>query len=138
MTFGSIQETHRSALLQLPRLVSRQHQPFPLILQRAQDTPTGIRKMTSTTQNGETAHQHPRPASPLQPSKKRRLDHDDADGLTDTVLDAKKPRNDAKSSYVLERGYAATTRLNSQYLLWKMELGWSLHPTLCPSKADSP
>ncbi|KAL8698797.1 MAG: hypothetical protein Q9224_001690 [Gallowayella concinna] len=33
-------------------------------------------------------------------------------------------------SYILSRNYASTTRLNSQHLLWKLELGWCLHPSL--------
>ncbi|KAL8658978.1 MAG: hypothetical protein Q9202_007338 [Teloschistes flavicans] len=37
------------------------------------------------------------------------------------------------SSYVLNRNYAAATRLNSQHLLWKMEIGWLLHPLLVPT-----
>lgn len=40
------------------------------------------------------------------------------------------PRRSGESSYALSRNYAATTRLNCQHLLWKLELGWSLHPSL--------
>lgn len=40
------------------------------------------------------------------------------------------PHRSGESSYALGRNYAATTRLNSQHLLWKLELGWSLHPLL--------
>ena len=32
--------------------------------------------------------------------------------------------------YVLNRDYAASTRLNCQFLLWKQELGFNLHPSI--------
>ena len=31
---------------------------------------------------------------------------------------------------MLQRGYTATTRLNCQFYLWKLELGFSLHPAI--------
>ncbi|MCJ1261078.1 hypothetical protein MMC22_000942 [Lobaria immixta] len=34
------------------------------------------------------------------------------------------------NEYVLNRDYAATTRLNCQFFLWKEELGFSLHPSI--------
>lgn len=34
----------------------------------------------------------------------------------------------ADDDYVLQRDYAAATRLNCQFLLWKSELGFNLHP----------
>ncbi|KAI4227388.1 MAG: hypothetical protein L6R36_002468 [Xanthoria steineri] len=39
-------------------------------------------------------------------------------------------RRSGESSYALGRDYTTTTRINSQHLLWKLELGWSLHPSL--------
>lgn len=96
--------------------------------------------MPSETITSDTAQLYTSPADPVQPSKKRRIDDNDDRLVNDTLLATKKVRNNAsaKSAYVLERGYSATTRLNSQYLLWKMELGWSLHPTLCAPTVDSP
>ncbi|MCJ1470707.1 hypothetical protein MMC07_009354 [Pseudocyphellaria aurata] len=41
----------------------------------------------------------------------------------DTIM----PSNDG---YVLNRDYAASTRLNCQFFLWKMELGFNLHPSI--------
>ncbi|KAL8654746.1 MAG: hypothetical protein Q9226_003310, partial [Calogaya cf. arnoldii] len=67
-----------------------------------------------------------------QPRKKRRLDHDRAapDGGDSTGDQVPEPHKNGESSYILSRSYGATTRLNSQHLLWKLELGWCLHPAL--------
>lgn len=40
------------------------------------------------------------------------------------------PSQVSSSPYILNRNYAATTRLNCQHLLWRMEIGWLLHPSL--------
>ncbi|KAL8801583.1 MAG: hypothetical protein Q9182_004369 [Xanthomendoza sp. 2 TL-2023] len=42
-----------------------------------------------------------------------------------------------EGSYILNRKYAATTRLNSQHLLWKLELGWCLHPSFQALTAEN-
>lgn len=34
------------------------------------------------------------------------------------------------NDYVLQRDYAATTRLNAQFWLWKHELGFNIHPSI--------
>jgi len=39
--------------------------------------------------------------------------------------------------YVLNRDYAATTRLNSQFYLWKSELGYNLHPRIPTPPPDA-
>ncbi|KAL8634645.1 MAG: hypothetical protein Q9228_007766, partial [Teloschistes exilis] len=41
----------------------------------------------------------------------------------------------SSSSYLLTRDHAAGTRLNGQYFLWKMEIGWLLHPSLAPTSS---
>ncbi|KAI4263130.1 MAG: hypothetical protein L6R42_001714 [Xanthoria sp. 1 TBL-2021] len=73
-----------------------------------------------------------RPAGYTQPRKKRRLDHDGALPDHDSSIrnEVTESRTNGESSYILSRHYAATTRLNSQHLLWKLELGWCLHPSL--------
>ena len=38
--------------------------------------------------------------------------------------------SDHSPGYVLKRDYAASTRLNCQFLLWKTELGFNLHPSI--------
>ncbi|KAL8827041.1 MAG: hypothetical protein Q9191_003425 [Dirinaria sp. TL-2023a] len=40
------------------------------------------------------------------------------------------PTKHRQESYVLKRNYAASTRLNCQLFLWKLELGYSLHPSI--------
>ena len=35
-----------------------------------------------------------------------------------------------QGAYLLNRDYAATTRLNCQFFLWKTELGFNLHPSI--------
>ena len=42
----------------------------------------------------------------------------------------KDPPKHTDESYVLNRNYTATTRLNCQFFLWKLELGYSLHPSI--------
>ena len=36
----------------------------------------------------------------------------------------------SRENYVLNRDYAASTRLNCQFFLWKEELGFNLHPSI--------
>ncbi|KAL8872930.1 MAG: hypothetical protein Q9174_001533 [Haloplaca sp. 1 TL-2023] len=45
--------------------------------------------------------------------------------------------SDNNGAYALKRDYAATTRLNSQHLLWKLELGWCIHPSLSSRLFDA-
>ena len=105
--------------------------------------------LTSEPDFGDTAHPFEEPAG-SPPRKKRRANRNDELPAA-TTQPSKKPRNEhnngllvhtdfdhtsasGKSAYPLNRDYAATTRLNCQYLLWKMELGWSLHPEICLKK----
>ena len=91
--------------------------------------------MASPTASEDNAHVSENPPAPTQPSKKRKFDHD-SDHANTHAFDhgvASTPCHTTKKHYVLNRNYAATTRLNSQHLLWRLELGWSLHPTLCPT-----
>ena len=91
--------------------------------------------MPSKTALRDTALASERPPIATQPSKKRKHEHDsdyaNTNGLDDSA--ASQPCDISKRPYVLNRNYAATTRLNSQHLLWKLELGYSLHPTLWPT-----
>lgn len=70
-----------------------------------------------------------------EPHEKRSFDH--YEGCTETSAHQQHLTNalalnnrPQKASYVLKRNYAATTRLNCQIFLWKLELGWSLHPSV--------
>ena len=61
--------------------------------------------------------------------------------LTNGSLPKERSAKGSEGSYVLSRNYAATTRLNCQFFLWKIELGYSLHPSILPSpssKANNP
>ncbi|KAL8729544.1 MAG: hypothetical protein Q9166_004624 [cf. Caloplaca sp. 2 TL-2023] len=73
-----------------------------------------------------------RPAGPTQPRKKRWIDQNGAISSDAFFIrnEVAEPCGIGKSSYIIGRNYAATTRLNSQHLLWKLELGWCLHPSL--------
>ena len=66
--------------------------------------------------------------------KKRKTSHNDT--VSDDTMPGRQKTSDSNQTgseyYVLNRNYAATTRLNSQHLLWKFELGWCLHPSLQP------
>ncbi|MCJ1311314.1 hypothetical protein MMC25_004985 [Agyrium rufum] len=41
-----------------------------------------------------------------------------------------------ETSYKLKRNYAATTRLNCQFYLWKLELDFNLHPSIPKPSSD--
>ncbi|KAI4168868.1 MAG: hypothetical protein LQ343_006081 [Gyalolechia ehrenbergii] len=73
-----------------------------------------------------------RPTESTQPRKSRRIDHNEAlpHNAYAEASETLKPCTHGKNSYVLNRNYVATIRLNSQHLLWKLELGWCLHPSL--------
>lgn len=48
-----------------------------------------------------------------------------------SVTEGNVVNNDSlRVDYVLNRDYAATTRLNCQFFLWKEELGFNLHPSI--------
>ena len=84
-------------------------------------------------------------SNPSEPSRKRKLDDGDARANYSVQQQfpngtAESPTKRQKGSYVLRRNYAATTRLNCQNFLWKLELGWALHPSITstlPLPADS-
>lgn len=67
---------------------------------------------------------HRSPQSPLPKARKK---------LTDGYLPQEPFTKESRGSYALSRNYSATTRLNCQFFLWKLELGYSLHPFIFPS-----
>ena len=86
----------------------------------------------STTDHSSLPHS---PSAPSEPHRKRNFDNYEActndstnqQHHSDTLASLTKRQ---RASYVLKRNYAATTRLNCQTFLWKLELGWSLHPSV--------
>ncbi|KAL8727983.1 MAG: hypothetical protein Q9181_005500 [Wetmoreana brouardii] len=99
------------------------------ILKSEEHTWSRIR-MTLEMSFTDNADPFGKPAGPTQSLKKRKIDDALPDDAPSGPHKTSKSCKIGRSSYVLNRNYAATTRLNSQHLLWKMELGWSLHPSL--------
>lgn len=84
--------------------------------------------------SGENAHASLTHANPV---------HDD-DGFRTNALALASPskvaadaEDDSKADYALKRDYAASVRLNCQFLLWKAELGFNLHPSIAIPSSGS-
>lgn len=66
-------------------------------------------------------------ANPVHDQHGPQTDASAVPSITKNIFD---PSGDQNVDYVLNRDYAASVRLNCQFLLWKAELGFNLHPSI--------